>query len=599
MLVLKFVFVALHLASPQVGPAAFGVCGTVLNRDGLPIPEARVRLILDSPKGGKLAHKTQAAFDGSFATRGWIVSSSDGEGNWRIEASAPGFATSVVDELFAGFGVYDIGPVYLLPPVVVSGRVIDRNGKPVGGAELRAVHGPADWSSFDYASMKPNAVTDSNGRFAIQSLPPGELSIGAYATGHADSVIRDFIASGDNDNDIEFILKPDLPLTGRVVDVNGKPIKSARVAVEGRGFWRTDTDVDRDGQFYIPGLHSGQASQFVVHAKGFVSKRITEPWDKGAAFVLRRSAQLRVQVQPNDSEERPMLTGISVRNSSADVHWCGNCELGNWVDLMINSELVKKIDPFTWIVYWEAALLGDVRHDQSGGDAPGAIRVKLADGSSFYYKAARSWRKGRIDIQVEAPLSGSIFGRVVDAESGEPIARTTVMLNRWTVNEPYMESVTDVDGSYRFNGLAPDDSHRLTVDNPSWRSSDWGGAPVREGEETEYVVRVSPPKKIVGKITIDGELAKEPIVVGLGEFQGGHATDPGWFGLGISGKDGTYSVIPKYERKFTVVPKQIARPEDGGYRRFRSEFPKTPLDWPWQARASSRRASVVNIEINR
>jgi len=57
-------------------------------------------------------------------------------------------------------------------------------------------------------------------------------------------------------------------------------------------------------------------------------------------------------------------------------------------------------------------------------------------------------------------------------------------------------------------------------------------------------------------------------------------------------------VIPKYDRRFTVVPKRRAGPEHGGYRRFRGEFVETKPDaWPWQVDAPSHGETRFDLDL--
>src|SRR5262245_17607360 len=68
-------------------PPPFGIRGTVIDVGRTPVPGASVRLLLENPHGAKLADTTTTDDQGRFATRGWIVSGSDDEVDWRIEVT--------------------------------------------------------------------------------------------------------------------------------------------------------------------------------------------------------------------------------------------------------------------------------------------------------------------------------------------------------------------------------------------------------------------------------------------------------------------------------------------------------------------------------
>jgi hypothetical protein len=224
------------------------------------------------------------------------------------------------------------------------------------------------------------------------------------------------------------------------------------------------------------------------------------------------------------------------------------------------------------------------------------LGVRLDDGALLWVNLTNP-SSGNEEVAVRAQTPGRIVGRVVRRDNRSPVVGTTVMTNRWSVIEPDLVASTDADGRFAFDGVAPGDLHDLSVDNDLWYGK-MQRVVVRTGETTENIeLLVEPPPRIVGRVAIDGRAPGEPIVVGLGEFQDHEVVPAGWFGIGISDPTGAYSVRPKYDRRFTVVPKNRIGPEHGGYRRFRAEFPATPrTTWHWFVDAPSR--GQIHFDLN-
>ena len=91
----------------------------------------------------------------------------------------------------------------LIPGATLAGQVVDTNGKPVAGAQVRAA---LSLSTFGPATLAPTAAlmsafapvtTDSEGNFEISGLPPGQVTLNATtATAHGSSTDDLFLGIG-------------------------------------------------------------------------------------------------------------------------------------------------------------------------------------------------------------------------------------------------------------------------------------------------------------------------------------------------------------------------------------------------------------------
>lgn len=147
----------------------------------------------------------------------------------------------------------------------VRGRVVDAGtGEPVAGVRLRATTGYATTS----------VVTDSAGEYRLRCAP-GFLSLNHAVPPTGAHVPREFsedhahvpIAAGDAESVLpDWLLLPDDPVRGRVVDASGAPVAGAWVSASMRvpegALWRTVTThalSDAEGRFTLHGANVGVA----------------------------------------------------------------------------------------------------------------------------------------------------------------------------------------------------------------------------------------------------------------------------------------------------------------------------------------------------
>ncbi len=124
----------------------------------------------------------------------------------------------------------------------ISGRVVDSAGKPVAKAAILIV----GWEPDKGEVAKELATTDANGRFRCVVPPPGEhqllrdpRQLVAGASGYA----ADWIPVREADSSTPVLLRlgtAKLPVRGRVLTLEGKPIPNARVQITSMTQLNTD-----------------------------------------------------------------------------------------------------------------------------------------------------------------------------------------------------------------------------------------------------------------------------------------------------------------------------------------------------------------------
>ena len=124
------------------------------------------------------------------------------------------------------------------PPDMTTGRVVDAGGRPIEGADVRAVESEHVEPTLDRPRARldqrelARARTDAAGRFALACARPSRLNtIGIHVTAPGYGLAR-----GEHDLEGNYEIKlprDDLPVLGRVVDLEGRPVAGASVRVAG------------------------------------------------------------------------------------------------------------------------------------------------------------------------------------------------------------------------------------------------------------------------------------------------------------------------------------------------------------------------------
>lgn len=182
----------------------------------------------------------------------------------------------------------DLGQLVLSPGHLVRGRVLDPKGRPVEGATAGLTAGTNGGSGMQIrlvgaagATADYSAETDADGRFEIHGVPEGRYTLFARATGYQEARREGFeLRQRSGEREVELRVAAGLSVTGRVLDSNGNPVPSARVAQVGaRGFaglsWqrerllREGQPVQEDGRFTLNGLPEGESLRVAAAAPEF------------------------------------------------------------------------------------------------------------------------------------------------------------------------------------------------------------------------------------------------------------------------------------------------------------------------------------------
>jgi RNA polymerase sigma factor (sigma-70 family) len=293
--------------------------------------------------------------------------------------------------------------------ITVNGRVLDPDGKPVKQANLFLSHLMKDGAS---PRLKLVGTTDDQGRFRISFRSP-DKDVPNYLLAHAAGFGVDWVRQSEGERQAEVTLRlpKDVPITGRIINTEGRPVAGASVSI-------TEIYVPANEKLddYLKGrpfdffdrLNNRTPKQLRVPLEGIIGKATT---DKGGRFRIRGAGAERIVLV--------MISGGGVVRSTLRVITRPG------FDAKPHNAAVRK--------YHE-------------GREP--IWLEIAR-NQFLYPPA---------LEFVADAGNTIEGTVKDAASSKPIPGCRVSAWRWGegLNNDAV-SVSGARGEYRLEGLSKND----------------------------------------------------------------------------------------------------------------------------------------------
>jgi hypothetical protein len=207
--------------------------GSSLETDG----EGWLRLVLDDPSGGDGLKRTMSV-SAKNAQRGRLAAFLD------LSREFPPGETVLGELLLAE------------EPLLASGRVVDRRGRPIAAIQVRAE--VLDANGAEVGSQWTGSTTDAEGRFEIRSpMPAAKTRLTARGEGYLDSAPLEVAAAT---RDVEITLDAAARVRGSIVLPEGMDPGAVTVSIETRGDRRAAsqaTAVAADGSFAIAEITPG------------------------------------------------------------------------------------------------------------------------------------------------------------------------------------------------------------------------------------------------------------------------------------------------------------------------------------------------------
>lgn len=432
--------------------------------------------------------------------------------------------------------------IVLVQGAVIGGRVVDLDtGQPVAGQEVVI----ASLKTCDTLrhfidsgrvhQLEPGhlhevgrggvyrTTTDAQGNYVVSSARSDKYVAVAFPKDALPALSESFEVTAGGAVDVPNLQITKRPLgflSGRLLMADGAPLTNARIAVlmtDGRSLQQVYSAVREGGRYYLPLGKSG-TTRFLVAVEGYalIDRTVQVP-DRNVAV----EEDLKLQAVKSDavisgrvllSDGKTPAVGVSVRPYVHNRPWAGNSNGSS----QSNDEYVVHVSP-TAVTAADGSfrleglppavygLTFDPKGQRRRDDQP-------AEGNAAGYMAAlrekvevaESAQIGGIEITLAQ--GGAVAGQILDAATGQPIAKVHVYVYRTSSGGPFggdrppfwqrgdTSTQTDDQGKFRLDGLPPG-AYQLNVSAQGYdqpRSGFWGPKTlqVKAGETIERTLRL-------------------------------------------------------------------------------------------------------------
>jgi protocatechuate 3,4-dioxygenase beta subunit len=493
------------------------IAGTVVDDKGKPVAGARVTI----PRDFGSRRQMRGALGRSFFSQPETLSAANGAFALRklgastgvtVQAAktgyVPGRRTGV--RLKAGEAVTGVSLV-LRQGLQAEGRVVDAEGKPIAGAQIRATRTEKGRRNFAFfragaPSEKPDAVSDGQGQFRLTGLEAGRYQVAAEKEELVQKVPATLdVAEGAENKIAPIVLEAGAAVAGVVRNTKGEPLPAVQVFVVGEGGGGpNEGSTDALGKFRIAGLPAGRPVMLVLTADGFAPKQTNAtPPAEGLAFTLDTSATVRGRVE--DAVTKAPIPDFSVSRGEPAaggggiVMRLGFGNEGRSFHSEDGSFELPDVPPGKWSIRAEAA-----------GYRPADVSaVELAPGEV---------KEG---IVLSLKVGGKLSGRVIDAARGNGIANASVSWRPSSTGGPAgfilgagsdRQVSTDADGKFSLEGL-PEGKVHLEASHPDYLEA---SLDVDPDQQTTAEISLGSGATISGSVvTSDGRTPAPGARVGL------------------------------------------------------------------------------------
>ncbi len=441
------------------------IVGVIKDEQGKPLAGAMVFVYTAAPKQGPgvlcpycyddCRKRVTSAADGSFT-----IKELDPTLKFNLMVTAKGHRPQLVSKvdpaekpvaatLKQQFRVTD-------PRQSVRGRVLDAAGKPVFGAVV-SIKSISRGGVTRYGSDKeidPLAVTDEAGLFILNAtLPVEQVALEVEARNLAKGVFNS-LSSGEAINDLK--MTEGVTITGRVLK-DGKPVSGVEVGISGAERWAEvyignfSTATSEEGRFMFVNIPSKRAYQFYGLMKSFSGKgallsRVIRLGEDGSEFNLgdlevKPSYTLGGQIKLTDGKSLPEKTRILL---SRDEAWDSQqIELDAQGKFKLEGLPTEPVSLSVRVPDYRLTRKNASLSPSSNTGLIGTIKsnkldlvIELEPGKAFepdsYGDRETIKNEPLQGAEARPKLAGDIkvTGRVVDADSGQPLKEFTVTEGR-------------------------------------------------------------------------------------------------------------------------------------------------------------------------
>ena len=452
--------------------SGYEVSGQVTSELAEALAEAKVSLYRSAPRWSPPDFEQPAPLD---------TQTSDAEGRYRFRMNAPanvwiGIRKEGYAAIYAFLPVRDTKATvrdFQLRPATATlvGFVFSKEDTPVPGA-LVLVNVPPFTPVADNAVLVPTGrLTDAGGKYAMEGLPDGEVSIVASARAHLLQEELNTLKAGQSVQ-VDFHLPPATPISFVVTNSRGEFIPYATATAPGQ---IRISGGDRRGVIEISVPLELSPFDCTVAAEGYITKTVLfDPKAPPGAVTL---------------EDRPVLKGRITEETGGPV-------AGALVSVWGTGGVQGKFD-------------GAVPTDKAGRFSlplsyPPVREIRVARLGYFDHRVTFESSKpapAEVSIRLKRVEAG-LFGRVIDYR-GMPIKRFVAHLRTPAAKPPvqdYQRSFNDDRGAFTITDVVPG-NYSLIIQSVQATTADDVQIMTRENVEIrkgfllgEILIQFPPPR---------------------------------------------------------------------------------------------------------
>jgi RNA polymerase sigma-70 factor (ECF subfamily) len=456
------------------------VTGRVIDTDGNPVPHAQVHARSQSIYNEV---KVMSDRNGRFEVRG-ITPASD----LMLTASTVS-ARSIPfgPEPITREGIRDVTMILDQPRTAsVTGVVVDGMGRGIHKAQVIINHPRSNYSYNQYVR------TDEDGSFKFAGMIAGDYKLNVlppeqqtWIQGEGKHELT--LAEGERVEDVQLVYAPGgATITGLVLNMDGQPIRDARVDANGPEDQQARTD--HDGRYTLTGLGNGPHYITVGHTKySRKNEEVSVPETQTLDFVL---------------DELGMLAGHVVSVGTGDPIEQFELAVRSHAYQYLPDDIVRDFG-FSNKTFRDADGAFFVDYAKSG---PATV-FALAKGFAPGFATVADVKPGELisDIEIRLEPGYSLNGRVRDQE-GNPVGGARIFLGHIhridTLHEKSF-AISKPDGTFSADSL-PDSVRIITIVHSDFAPT---VVPLTLDENYRYAMvtaKLMPGGTVRGQITVNG-----------------------------------------------------------------------------------------------
>ena len=332
----------------------------------------------------------------------------------------------------------------------VTGRVVDKQGRPVAGADVEGRDSTdnrsleqcfsRDDGSFELVGFKQtpaltleSRLTGSQGKSALVGELYGPVALGPEGL-----------------SDVQLTLRPGGRLSGKLVDSKGKPVVDAvmrtyplRGKVQ-RTMGHANVHTGKDGSFNLDGIAPGVNDLMVNYGKWTVLFKPVPPWDKVEVSSGQEITNAVVVVEFPETEPSSSISGRVVDTAKRPLE-----------------------DIHVWAWSPSPPCSSDACTEKDGAFCvknlmPGAYRLEIKErlsGGKYGTRTLESVDSGTEELEIVLPSSGAVAGHVLNAD-GAPVREFEILCmderkrQETGADRKFIRQRSE-DGSFHLEGVEP------------------------------------------------------------------------------------------------------------------------------------------------